>query len=311
MEEILTIRQRSVFYIADMTVDDKYNNITHGAANFPQKCRPWIVVSNNKQNLKSETITMIPIYTRNTVTSPLQVYFKNGEREQVTDCAMVTPIPRNMIKSGSYVGTVSNRLWSKINRALGLLFSTTDFDDELNEVAETNTEENPMDSFTEMIIEASNRADVRNIIIDKIADAFVLGLNDNFMNTPHNVSHNEVIKNDADVDDDIMYEPVIISMDKFINKNNSPNISNEHDEEDDTSIHTSHTTHKIKNPTGRGRKHMSDDMCIAFFADAEKLTIDELNAKYEGYCYCRNKTELLKKINKQRTRLVKKGVINA
>ena len=146
---------------------------------------------------------------------------------------------------------------------------------------------------------------------DKIADAFVLGLNDNFMNTPHNVSHNEVIKNDADVDDDIMYEPVIISMDKFINKNNSPNISNEHDEEDDTSIHTSHTTHKIKNPTGRGRKHMSDDMCIAFFADAEKLTIDELNAKYEGYCYCRNKTELLKKINKQRTRLVKKGVINA
>lgn len=310
MEEILTIRQRSVFYIADMTVDEKYNNITHGAANFPQKCRPWIVVSNNKQNLKSETITMIPIYTRNTVTSPLQVYFKNGEREQVADCAMVTPIPRNMIKSGSYIGTVSNRLWSKINRALGLLFSTTDFDDELNEVTENSAEENSMDSFTEMIIEASNRADVRNIIVNKIADAFVSGLNDNFMNNEHTTSHNEVIKNDADADDDIMYEPVIISMDKFINKrtNITPSVTDLDNEKDVTPIHT---THKIKNPTGRGRKHMSDEMCIAFFADAEKMSIDELNKKYEGYCYCRNKTELLKKINKQRGRLIKKGVIKA
>ena len=31
-----------------------------------------------------------------------------------------------------------------------------------------------------------------------------------------------------------------------------------------------------KNPTGRGRKHMSDSMCLEFFADAEKMTVEEL-----------------------------------
>jgi mRNA-degrading endonuclease toxin of MazEF toxin-antitoxin module len=327
MDDVTLVRQGAIFYIADLTVDEKNKSITYGNSHFPQKCRPWIIVSNNKHNSYSDSITMVPIYTRTTVTSPTQVYFKNGDRDQVVDCSTIASIPRAMIKQGSYIGNVSNKLWSKINRALTLHFGVVDFDD-TTETTNTETsvdaDTTPMteDTFTEMIIEATERADIRNIIINKIADVLVNGFTNEHMinNTTANIVTNAVVVNDDSEEDDAiknddMYDPVVISLDKFVKKNNDnitiKNVVNTETENTEEKKTTKIVKNAVKNPTGRGRKHMSDSMCLEFFADAEKMTIEELNAKYAGYCYCKNRTELLKKISKQRTRLVKKGVINA
>ena len=315
MDDITIIRQGAIFYIADLTVDESNKSITFGATHFPQKCRPWLIVSNNIHNANADTISMVPIYTRDTTAAPTQVFFKNGTRNQVIDCSMIASIPKAMIKAGSYIGTVSPFIWAKVNKALAIQFGDSEAHANTNTNTE-NTEETTMDTFTEMIIEAVERADVRNIIVDKLSEILVTGLTNGFNSIVTNTvvqpiedtTTKEVINTEANPDmDDNMYDPVIISLNKYT-KNH---MTYTKPVEAEKSVETATPTTTIEIPKSKGRKHMSDSMCIQFFADAENMTLDELNTKYAGYCYCKNKTELNKKINKQRKRLVEKGLITA
>ena len=134
-------------------------------------------------------------------------------------------------------------------------------------------------------------------------------LNHTTMSTP-----TPVIKGDTEdniLNDDLIYDPLIISVNKFTKVDNTETVDTANNVEDTTVEETinKNADTTVEAPKSKGRKHMSDDMCLRFFADAEKLTLDELNIKYAGYCYCKNRTELLKKLNKQRSRLVKKGIL--
>lgn len=116
--DFIMYKQGAVFFVEDVSTGTsgtiKVSEYT------PNKSRPWIVVSNDLCNNTSPSITMCPIFTRDSATYPTQVFYKNGSRNQVIACEQVTAIPKTMI--GRYLGTVSPHIWNEVRHALDMQF---------------------------------------------------------------------------------------------------------------------------------------------------------------------------------------------
>lgn len=310
--DVSAIKQGMIFYVDDCTADEK---ISFNNERFPMKRRPWVVVSNNKNNAVSSNITMCPIYTRSETKLPTQVYFKNGERDQVICCESITTIPKSMIDIKGYIGTVSTYIWDKIHKALMIQLSDTDF------IAKEKTD-NVVD---DIILEASRRIDIKNILVDKICDILTKGLNNketNYSNTENDIVKTQMVIMDNSVENlngciynitpDTIFCDTIYENLNNCNKEKESDVVNEAKADDkiktDNDIKADNST--VKNKTGRtkGNKALPITMCKEFCDDCTHMTIDELNNKYHDYMFIKDRDALLNKRWKTAQRLKKCGM---
>lgn len=320
--DVSAIKQGMIFYVDDCTADEK---ITFNNERFPMKRRPWVVVSNNKNNAVSPNITMCPIYTRSETKLSTQVYFKNGERDQIICCESITTIPKSMIDIKGYIGTVSTYIWNRIHKALMIQLSDTDF----------ITKEKTDNVVDDIILEASRRIDIKNILVDKICDILTKGLNNtenNYSDTENDIikTENDIVKTQMvimdtsvenlngciyDITPDTIFCDNIYENLNNCNKGKESDLVNESKSDDeikeskaDDEIKTNDNA--VKNKTGRakGNKALPITMCKEFCDDCTHMTIDELNNKYHDYMFIKDGDALLNKRWKTAQRLKKCGM---
>ena len=313
--DVSAIRQGMIFYVDDCTADEK---ITFNNERFPMKRRPWVVVSNNKNNAVSPNITMCPIYTRSETKLPTQVYFKNGERDQIICCESITTIPKSMIDIKGYIGTVSTYIWDRIHKALMIQLSDTDF----------ITKEKTDNVVDDIILEASRRIDIKNILVDKICDILTKGLNStetNNNNTENDIVKTQMVVMDTSVENlngciynitpDTIFCDTIYENLNNCNKEKESDLVNEPKVDDEIKVDEIDDKIKVddnavKNKTGRakGNKALPITMCKEFCDDCTHMTIDELNNKYHDYMFIKDRDALLNKRWKTAQRLKKYGM---
>lgn len=87
-----------------------------------KKPRPWLIVSNDENNLFAPIITCVPITTRSEARLPVHVFFRNGDRNQVALCEQITTkdIKEFNHPRSYYMYTLSDPLITDINKALSI-----------------------------------------------------------------------------------------------------------------------------------------------------------------------------------------------
>lgn len=135
MIDCFDIKQGMIFFVEDITSE---TSVVFKGEYTPKKRRPWVIVSNDRCNAFSHTLTGVPIFTRDAATLPTQVFFNNKGRPSVIDCGNVTAIPKEMIDLRGYIGTVSAELFAKIRTALNAQFETSYESDEITKVVNSS-----------------------------------------------------------------------------------------------------------------------------------------------------------------------------
>ena len=135
MIDCFDIKQGMIFFVEDITSE---TSVVFKGEYTPKKRRPWVIVSNDRCNAFSHTLTGVPIFTRDAATLPTQVFFNNKGRPSVIDCGNVTAIPKEMIDLRGYIGTVSAELFTKIRTALNAQFETSYESDEITKVVNSS-----------------------------------------------------------------------------------------------------------------------------------------------------------------------------
>lgn len=95
------------------------------------KCRPCVIISNDKGNNYGTTALVAPITTRSKDScKPWQVYFKNGNRDQIILCEQIKVVSINKLLD--YQGRLDPITIRAIDEALALEFDLQLSDKELN-----------------------------------------------------------------------------------------------------------------------------------------------------------------------------------
>lgn len=300
MIDCQVIKQGAMFYIPDMSGDTE---AIFTGEHYPKKCRPWIVVSNDVANGHNARINVVPVYTRNRLSIPTDVYFTNGTRDCVACCNQVMSIETDKIDTRGYVGTVSNDILNQIKKALCIQFGI-DKPEESKTADNTptiNIEELTNDIKTNIL----NNLNVENIVSQELVKLLFKG----HINVNTNISLSDI--KPANINNETIND--------VINNNNNNKII------DDTNITDTPTTKQDipkkdvineitkkrkrclnRRPTG---KIMTIEQCKEFCNDVTYMTDDELVSKWEDYGL-KNATKdvIAKKKFAIKYRLTKEGI---
>jgi len=278
MLECWEIKQGMIFYVEDVTSEE--STIFKGE-HTAKKRRPWLVVSNDKNNMFSPQVSMVPIYTRTETRLPTQVYFKHGDRDQVICCESVTCIPKSMVDIRGYVGTVSSSILKKVMDCLHIQFSTTICQEE--------------DIVSTMLEDKLKSLNIENIIASKLYEIIVAGFMGVRSTTPSETVTTETIKKPCDMAD--TSTPDIV---------NTPT---------PTELPVPDSSKKPGKPkksrsTGKRRaygRRMTLDECLDFYTDSRNMTVSELYEKWKEYGIRKSKTDISKKRSSIKRRLMQHG----
>lgn len=95
------------------------------------KTRPCVIVSNNDNNINSNTVLVAPITTRSKENCKhWQVYFKNKNRDQVILCEQIRVVCSDQLKS--YMGQLDELIMREVDKALAIMFNLNVCENELN-----------------------------------------------------------------------------------------------------------------------------------------------------------------------------------
>ena len=276
MLECWEIKQGMIFYVEDVTSEE---STVFKGEHTTKKRRPWLVVSNDKNNMFSPQISMVPIYTRTEARLPTQVYFKHGDRDQVICCESVTCIPKSMIDIRGYVGTVSSSVLKKVIDCLHIQFSTTICQEE--------------DFVSTMLENKLKSLNIENIIASKLYEIMVAGFTGVKSTTPSETVTTETIKEPCDIVDtpaaDIVDTPTDPPVQDVAEK--------------PSKLKKSRSTGKRR---AYGRR-MTLDECLDFYTDSQNMTMSELYEKWKEYGIRKSKTDISKKRSSIKRRLMQHG----
>lgn len=249
--------RQKFFFWADMSTEMAGNTV------IPTKKRLWLIVSNNETNQISSNVTVVPVYTRDEVTKPTHVSFKNGDRNCVVVCEDIMSIPRAKIKPCNYAGVCSDELWAKVHNAIINQFKVDDTATKIEEYI--NNMLNDRD-FNEAVVKSIVSAYTKSTITATITS---------------NTAKNTTVQTDNN-------DGASIPTTKASITNKKRN-----------STHRNSKSRKTKN----GHTQMSDIIAKQFLEDCTNMTIDELNVKYKKYVKLDNRASLSKKVYSLRKRL--------
>lgn len=108
-----------------------YNFGNEPIGNLEFKTRPCVIVSNNDNNINSNTVLVAPITTRSKENCKhWQVYFKNKNRDQVILCEQIRVVCSDQLKS--YMGQLDELTMREVDKALAIMFNLNVCENELN-----------------------------------------------------------------------------------------------------------------------------------------------------------------------------------
>lgn len=296
MADCFDIKQGMIFFVDDITAEE---STLFKGENTPRKRRPWVIVSNDRCNMYGHILTGVPIYTRSEITLPTQVYFEYHGRHQVIACENVTALPREMIDMRGYVGTLSTKLFKKVQIALSNQFSTSyGVDDTMNTIS--NSVENIVKNM-----------DINSIIMEQLCSLLLgktknIEISDmiNVNSDARNISAIETNTSNSNVNktvDDINTN-IVDKQEKIIKaKKSTTNITNT--KKSTTTKSFGKIVHK------KHGKFMSIEEAFDFYVDCDKLNIVDLYNKWSEYGVIMDKEAVAKKKYGVKKRLQKEGLL--
>lgn len=301
MIDCQVIKQGAMFYVPDMSGDTE---AIFTGEHYPKKCRPWIVVSNDVANGHNARINVVPVYSRNRLSIPTDVYFSNGDRDCVACCNQVMSIEADKIDTRGYVGTVSTEILNQIKKALCIQFGIDKPEESktVNDTPTINIEELTNDIKTNIL----NNLNVENIVSQELVKLLFKG----HINVNTNISLSDI--KPANINNE--------TINNVINNNNNNEII------DNTNITNTPTAKRgrpkkdVSNEIAKKRKKclnrrptgkiMTIEQCKEFCNDVSYMTDDELVSKWEDYGL-KNATKdvIAKKKFAIKYRLTKEGIL--
>ena len=290
MLDCFDIRQGMIFFVEDLSSEE---SVVFRGEDTPKKRRPWVIVSNDKANACLGHVTAVPIFTRTEVREPTQVYFRHRGRECVILCEHITSIPKHLVDTRGYVGTLSTPIFKQVqNAVMAHMTPITDYD-EISNMLNTN------------IDKMMSTIDVKSIVIERICamltGSFVgtsITSNKNVTSMEaSNTEFNDII-NDAkcaDTASETTVEPV--SVPKKRGRKKKVVVQND-------------VVNECKKPRRTLGKRMSIEETMTFYLDCDILTPTELYEKWKEYGVTEVKTYQDKKKWVAKRRLIKEGLLN-
>lgn len=303
MIDCQVIKQGAMFYIPDMSGD---TNAIFTGEHYPKKCRPWIVVSNDVANGHNTRICVVPVYTRNRLSIPTDVYFTNGTRDCVACCNQVISIEADKIDTRGYVGTVSVDILNQIKKALciqfGIVMTSTETDVN-TEKTNVTTESITIDT-DKIVTDVLNKLAVESIVSKELVKLLIT--------TNINATANISLSNILPV---LPIKDVINTINTTTENNNDITATNNNVSEVCDTIHKE-TTDKRKSvsctKTTKHKPHgkiMTLDQCVEFCVDVKTMTFEELTTKWTDYgLKDADKNYVYKKKYSIEKRLMKEGI---
>lgn len=294
--DVNVIKQGAIFFIDDLNSEE---SVVYKGETTPKKRRPWVVVSNDKNNCFSQNITMCPLYTRTTTSLPTQVYIKRGVRDSVICCEQVTAIPKHMIDTRAYVGMLTDDNMNKVKKALKIYFGCDDSNETID--------------IKKIITNVLTSPNIESIIASKLVEMMLTGLTNNTINTTNEIINNNEVVADNDIVKDL-------NSNNFVTNNEECEVEEHTNSNNDNNITNSEVTPKTSNKPNksgikRPRKHpkgktMSLQDCILFMKDVnDNMSNYDLVEKWKMFGLIHDKSVIAKKKYAIRFRLQKEGLL--
>lgn len=306
--DVDVIKQGAIFFIDDLNSDE---SVVYKGETTPKKRRPWVVVSNDKNNCYSQNITMCPLYTRNTTSLPTQVYIQRGTRDSVICCEQVTAIPKHMIDTRAYVGMLTPDTMLKVKNALKIYFDCADSNETID--------------IRAIITSVLTSPGIENVIASKLVEMMMVGLttntniiDTNTINTESNLNNgytNNSFNANAPTTDSSTKNDFDTTKSTI---NAEPNINVDSNTESVPKTKTSSTPKMIKrDKCNISRKSdrkirgttMSLQDCILFMKDVDSMTEYDLVEKWKSFGFIHDNSFVSKKKYSIRKRLKKEGLL--
>lgn len=303
MIDCQVIKQGAIFFIPDMSGD---REAIFTGEHYPKKCRAWIVVSNDVANGHNTRINVVPIYTRNRLSIPTDVYFTNGTRDCVACCNQVMSIEADKIDTRGYVGTISAEILNQIKRALCIQFAIS-----VESTTPPSTTTVNIDT-DKIVTDVINKLDIENIVSKELVKLLIT----TNINATANISLSNIlpvppIKNVventiSDTTTTISDCDDIIKTSVTDENNINVNITK-----------TSNNLNKRKNSyprTKRGKRRvngeiMTIEQCVEFCTDVKTMSFEELATKWANYGLKDATKDIIhKKKYAVKQRLIKEGI---
>ena len=304
--DVNVIKQGAIFFIDDLNSDE---SVVYKGETTPKKRRPWVVVSNDKNNCFSQNITMCPLYTRNSTTLPTQVYIKRGVRDSVICCEQVTAIPKHMIDARAYVGMLTPDIMEKVKKALRIYFDCDNSNESID--------------IKKIITSVLTSPGIESVIASKLVEMMLVGLtaNTNIMNNAmvDTVSSIDNSMNSCYANDKIINDDATTNTSTEPEFNNIAPNKNVEDRRETVPTNTSTPitkTIKSNNPKTKKKSNrkirgvtMSLQDCILFMKDVESMTEYDLVEKWKSFGFIHDNAFVSKKKYSIRKRLKKEGLL--
>lgn len=273
------IRQGMIFFVEDITSE---SSVMFKGEKLPKKRRPWIVVSNNRNNAYAPHVTMVPVFTGNEIHLPTQVCFMCNGKERIARCEMINCIPKELVDIRGYVGTLAEPVYKKIEECLKIHFGM--------ETPKTEKVENS-------IAEVLKSTNVENIVASKVCEILFKGLN---ISETNNYTV-QIPVEPAQVEpsaEDVAVETVV----------SAESISQVTTTSEDVIVKTPKTRGKRGPYKPRGNT-MNLDQCMEFYQDTISMTPEEVYEKWKTFGVENTRTSVTKKKYAIKHRLIKEGLL--
>lgn len=293
MIDCFDIKQGMIFFVEDITSE---TSVVFKGEYTPKKRRPWVIVSNDRCNAYSHTLTGVPIFTRDAATLPTQVFFNNKGRPSVIDCGNVTAIPKEMIDLRGYIGTVSAELFAKIRTALNAQFETSYESDEITKV---------VNSSINTIVQS---LDIKKFVMEQLC-ARLMG-SDNIINTstPTDIAPaNATLATEVETAITETNQHADTSTEVAEKVAKKPNRSKKVTATEDViTLKKKRNYPKHRKPRGLT---MSMEQTLEFYLDFSKYSTAEMYEKWKDYGVTEDKNYQSKKKYIAKKRLEKEGLL--
>lgn len=287
MVDVWEIRQGMIIFLPDMS---EGHDVIFKGEQTPKKRRPWLIVSNDSNNIYSTQVSAVPIYTRKEATLPTQVYFKNGDRDQVVCCESVTCIPKTCIDLRGFSGFVSPDVFKKVQEALSVQFGNT----------------TPGLKTAETLIQQMlDKVNIQDLVGTKLCEILINGLT----NRSTIETHITPIIDNKKIDEPIISEMTTIDNKSSVEFADTVTVSTKKTPVSDIDIPKKVKGRGPRGPYGSRGKNMTLEECMTFYLDTDTLTTEQLCEKWGSFGVKNDKLQIGKKKSAIKKRLVDNNLL--
>jgi len=150
------------------------------------KKRPWVILSNNRNNFRSTVLNAAPITTRDKDDYPFHVYFENSDgRHQVIELEQITCMSVLRFDSNDYLYTLDDETMKQVDEAIKVQLGLIDKYNHIPGLDFTTkvVRKSAVEKFNDRYNKTINKSNHRNkwtkeLISEYVKDSKVMALSD-------------------------------------------------------------------------------------------------------------------------------------